>query len=63
MNISMLAWDIHSFKSHKITENLKKSLNGLPKGELLDVNFIGVSEHVMVTLRLESHDNLNLTYL
>ena len=61
MNIQLLAWDIHSLKPMKITKELQKSLEGFPKGEVIDVNFIGVSEHVMLTLRLR--DTNRQTYL
>jgi hypothetical protein len=53
--LSLLAWDVHSLEQYKLGDEIKRVLhNSLPKGIVIDANFIGVNEHIMITIKIDS---------
>jgi len=62
-SISLMMWDIHSLRAIKLTQEIKNSLKKLPKGKLMEANFIGINEHVMITLQRTSDDRQRSKYM
>ena len=53
-SITLMAWKTHSLEPVKLDTPIKRALQNLPKGKLIDANFVGLNEHIMITLKRES---------
>ena len=56
-SMNLMMWDVHSLKPIKLGNEIKLKLAKLPQGKLLDANFIGINEHIMITLKRETNDS------
>ena len=56
-SMNLMMWDVHSLKPIKLGNEIKLKLAKLPKGKLLDANYIGINEHIMITLKRETNDS------
>ena len=53
-SITLMQWETHSLREIKLSNETKLVLQKLPKGKLIEANFIGINEHIMVTLKRET---------
>ena len=53
-----LKWETHTLNPKDITKPMKESLADLPLGEVIDFNFVGKSEHIMITLKVNKKKNI-----
>ena len=57
-----MAWETHSLRKITMSNEIKVTLQNLPKGKLIEANFIGINEHIMITLKRET-DNHKQSYM